>query len=100
MTKKHRLDENQHYVAGKRGIRFQRPDGVMVAIEPGKPVPEAVDFPNVRLLVNCDRLEVVDNSNDESNTDSSADSSADSNNDSISKFKSKKSKDFNKKKKK
>lgn len=96
MTKKHRLDENQHYVAGKRGIRFQRPDGVMVAIEPGKPVPEAVDFPNVRLLVNCDRLEVVDKQSADSNNDSSADS----NTDLISKFKSKKSKDFNKKKKK
>lgn len=96
MTKKHRLDENQHYVAGKRGIRFQRPDGVMVAIEPGKPVPEAVDFPNIRLLVDCDRLKVVD----KQSTDSNNDSSTDSNNDLISKFKSKKSKDFNKKKKK
>lgn len=96
MTKKHRLDENQHYVAGKRGIRFQRPDGVMVAIEPGKPVPEAVDFPNIRLLVNCDRLKVVD----KQSTDSNTDSSADSNTDLISKFKFKKSKDFNKKKKK
>lgn len=58
--KKHLLGENQHYVAGKRGIRFQKHDGVMESRKPGEPVPEATGFKNIRVLVSSGRLRVED----------------------------------------
>lgn len=63
MKKPYALGNGQRYVAGKRGIRFQNAQGVLESRKPGEPMPEAEDsklFPNLRHLVERDRLTIED----------------------------------------
>ena len=59
MRFKTKLDPGECYVAGKRGVRFRNDAGDFQLRKAGEPVPEAINFKNIQLLLQVNKLAIV-----------------------------------------